>query len=154
MIEKLMLQAVGYGVLVTLLYGVWKCNARRWTRLARAYSASDGLQTDTSECYATRTMQTVILVGGHMGFNSYKGIVTVGVTSHGILFRLMAPFAMFHPPLLIPFRDCQIEPKQWYLIGKTSQFTLKQVSDVQMIVHDELLQWIGAQASQLATASS
>ena len=153
MLEKLMLSVVGYGFLFTLLYGICKCNARRWTRLAHAYRAPDLMHADAPICYATRTMQTVILVGGRVGSNSYKGIVTVGVTTEGILLRLMAPFSIFHPPLLIPFRDCHVEPKRWYLIGKTSQFTLNQVSDVQIIVHDELLQWIQLQAAQLAAAS-
>ena len=152
MIEKFMLSVVGYGFLFTLLYGIWKCNARRWTRLARAYRAPDLLHADAPECYATRTMQTVILVGGDIGWNSYKGIVTVGVTAQGILLQIMRPFSFFHPPLLIPFRESHIEPKQWYLVGKTSQFTLNQVSDVQIIVHDDLLQWIESQTAQFALA--
>ncbi|TWU25212.1 hypothetical protein Pla52o_15100 [Novipirellula galeiformis] len=153
MIEKLYLNAVGCGVLITLLYVLWKTNARRWSRLARAYRAHDKLQCTASECCPTRSMQTVILVGGDIGWNSYKGIATVGVTAEGILLRLMPPFHVFHPPLLIPFRDSHIEPKRWYLIGKTAQFTLSQVSDVQIIVHDELLQWIESQATQLAVTS-
>lgn len=147
MIEKLMLHIVGHGFVITLLCIIWKANARRWTRLARAYRVTDDLYAETPECYATRTMQTVILTGGDIGWNSYKAIVTVGVTHDGILLRLMPPFSAFHPPLLIPFADSRVEPKQWYLIGKTSQFILNQVSDVQVIVHDELLQWIDSQLS-------
>ncbi len=99
-------------------------------------------------------MQTVILVGGDIGWNSYKGIVKVGVTSEGILLQLMPPFAIFHPLLLIPFRDCHIEPKRWYLYGKTVQYTLDAVSDVQLIIHDDLQAWIESQAATLALAKT
>jgi len=145
MIEKLMLSLVGYGTFVGLMYGVWKANARRWNRLAAAYRAPAGIQ-----CAAERTMQTVILVGGQVGWNSYKGIATVGVTEEGILLRLMLPFTLFHPPLLIPYGDSQIEPRKWYLIGKTSQLTLRKVGNVQVIIHDELLHWIESQVTGLA----
>ncbi|MEZ6132012.1 MAG: hypothetical protein R3C59_25400 [Planctomycetaceae bacterium] len=153
MIETIFLSVVGYGTFIGLLCGVWKANARRWNRLARAYRADSDLTSNATECYATKTMQTVILVGGNVGWNSYKGIITVGVTHEGILLRVMTPFSAFHSPLLIPFGEIHIEPRQWYLIGKTSQFTLNQVSDVQIIVHDETLQWIESQVSQLAVAA-
>ncbi|MFK7818863.1 MAG: hypothetical protein AB8G99_09095 [Planctomycetaceae bacterium] len=94
-------------------------------------------------------MQTVILVGGDIGWNSYKGITTVGVTREGISLRLMAPFSIFHPPLLVPFRDIRIEPKRWYLLGKTFQLTLTGVTDVQLILHDELVDWIGLRTADL-----
>ena len=153
MIENLFLHAVGYGVVTVVMCVIWKCNARRWTRLARVYRASDVLPSEILECSAKRSMQTVFLVGGDIGWNSYKGIVTVGVTKKGIVLRLMPPFSLFHPPLLIPFRDSHIEPRRWYLVGKTSQFTLGKVTDVQLIVHDELLTWIESQAASLAIAS-
>lgn len=152
MIEKLYLYVVGYGVFFGLMYGIWKANARRWTRLARKYGCIDGSLSEESQCFAKRTMQTVILVGGDVGWNSYKGIVTVGVTPEGILLQLMPPFSTFHRPLLIPFRDSRVEPKQWYLFGKSFQYSVAQVSDVQIIVHDELQHWIESQAASLAVA--
>lgn len=144
MIEKLILSLFGYSVFVGLMYGVWKANARRWTRLAAAYRAPDGIT-----CAAERSMQTVILVGGQVGWNSYKGIVTVGVTEEGILLRVMRPFSAFHPPLLIPYGAMQIKPRKWYLAGKTSEITLRKVDNVQVIIHDETLQWVAAQAASL-----
>jgi hypothetical protein len=145
MIEKLMLNLVGYCVFAGLMYRIGKANARRWNRLAAAYRAPAGIK-----CAAECTMQTVILVGGHVGWNSYKGIVSVGVTEEGILLRLMLPFSFFHPPLLLPYGDNQIEPRKWYLVGKTSQLTLRKVGNVQVIIHDELLQWIESQVTGLA----
>jgi hypothetical protein len=148
MIEKLYLHLVEISVFVGLMYGVMKSNASLWALLARAYRADDGLS-----CDHQRTMQTVILVGGKVGWNSYNGIVTVGVTREGISLRLLPPFSLFHSPLLIPYREIQIEPRRWYLIGKTSQLTLNAVSDVQVIVHDELLQWIESQAMKATSVS-
>ncbi len=153
MIEKLFLNLIGYGVLAALLYTISRCNARRWNRLALVYRAPDQLQIDPSRNNACRTMQTVILVGGNVGWNSYNGLITVSVTEQGLLLQLMRPFSAFHSPLLIPFGEIQIEPKRWCLIGKTFQLTLKRVSDVQIIVHDDLLKWIELQASRLATSS-
>ncbi|WP_146535216.1 hypothetical protein [Rubripirellula reticaptiva] len=128
---------------------MWKLNARRWTRLARQYHA-----VDATGSVAERTMQTVILVAGDIGWNSYKGIATVGVTREGISLQLMSPFSIFHPPLLIPYGDCHIEPTRWYLIGKTVQYTLRGVGDVKMIIHDDLQVWIESQAAKLAHAQA
>ena len=139
---------------VGLMCVMWKCNARRWTRLAQAYRAVDSVVGDATDGAAKRTMQTVILVAGDIGWNSYKGIATVSVTREGILLRLMHPFSLFHPPLLIPFGDCHIEPKRWYLIGKTVQYTLRGISDVKMIIHDDLQEWIESQAAGLAIAQA
>ncbi|MCR9197649.1 MAG: hypothetical protein NXI04_03300 [Planctomycetaceae bacterium] len=137
----------GFSVFVGLMYGIWKANARRWTRLARVYKAANpGESMDA----VSKRMQTVILTGGHLGYNSYKGIATVSVTGEGLLFRMMPLFSIFHPPLLIPFRDISIAPKKWYVIGKTFQFTFAGVHNVQMIVHSELVEWIEAQTRELA----
>ncbi|WP_404305640.1 hypothetical protein [Neorhodopirellula lusitana] len=113
MISNLLFYLVGYSLPVGLMGMMWKANARRWTRLAQTYRA-----VDPGICIRKRTMQTVILVAGDIGWNSYKGIVTVGVTREGILLKVMPLFSIFHPPLLIPHADCHIEPRRWYLIGK------------------------------------
>lgn len=139
---------------VGLMCVMWKYNARRWTRLARAYPAVDSVDGDATDGVSKRTMQTVILVAGNIGWNSYKGIATVSVTREGIMLKLMPPFSLFHPPLLIPYGDCHIEPKRWYLIGKTVQYTLREVSDVKMIIHEDLQEWIESQAASLAIAQA
>lgn len=99
-------------------------------------------------------MQTVILVGGDIGWNSYSGITTVGVAPEGLLLKLMPLFAAFHPPLLIPYSELSIQPKRWYLIGKTHECTLRRVSDVRIVIHDELLEWIRSKATKLAAEAS
>ncbi len=147
MIGNLIFQLFSYSVPIAFVALIWKCNARRWSRLAQAYRADDA-----NDGTAKRIMQTVILVAGDIGWNSYKGIATVSVTRKGILLKLMKPFSVFHPPLLIPFGDCHIEPRHWYLIGKTVQYSLRGVSDVKMIVHEDLQDWIESQAASLAIA--
>ena len=150
MISTLFLHGVGYSVFFGLLYAICKSNARRWNRLAQVYRAEHDLLTTTFEAHPERSMQTVFLAGGDVGWNSYKGIVSVAITSQGILLKLMRPFSLFHPPLLIPLRDIHFEPTRWYLMGKTSQLTFRHVSNVQMIVHDDLVHWITSQLSQIA----
>lgn len=145
MIGDLVFYLISSSLPIALIGVMMKLNARRWTRLAQAYSA-----VDATDCVAKRTMQTVILVGGDVGWNSYNGIVTVGITREGILLQVMRPFSLFHPPLLIPYRDCQVEPRRWYLIGDTVQYTLLGVTDMQMIIHDDLQAWIESQAAGLA----
>lgn len=137
----------GLSIFAGLMYGILKAHARRWTRLARVYKAvSPGDFTNA----ATKRMQTIILTGGQLAYNSYKGIATVSVTAEGLLFRMMPLFSIFHPPLLVPFRDISVAPKKWYLIGKTFQLTFASVHNVQMIVHSELMEWIEDQARELA----
>ncbi|TWT43167.1 hypothetical protein [Botrimarina hoheduenensis] len=148
MISSLLSSLVGVGVFVALMVGISRANARRWHRLADVYRAPETLPPG-----AQTHWQTVFLVGGDIGWNSYRGILTVGVTPQGLLLKLMPLFSLLHPPLLIPYADLSLEPKRWYLIGKTHQMTVRRVSDVQLIVHDTLVDWIKTQASTLAVAA-
>lgn len=147
MISSMFANLFGTGILLLLMSGIWKANARRWNRLAAVYDEQLATACATG---STKHMQTVILTGGHMGYNSYKGIVTVEVTGEGILFRIMTPFSMFHSPLLVPFGDIQVAPNRWYLLGKTFQLTFAGVNDVQMIVHSETIEWIEQETHKLA----
>ncbi len=146
-ISALFSKLFGFSIFAGLMYGIWKANARRWTRLARAYEAATAGGIADAD---SKRMQTIILTGGNVGWNSYKGIATVAVTSEGLLFRIMPLFSIFHPPLLVPFRDISVAPKKWYLVGKTFQLTFAGVEDVQMIVHSELIEWIEQQTRELA----
>lgn len=107
MIGTLLSQLVGVGFVLALIAGMYKANARRWGRLARAYRVTGHLPS-----HAETGMQTIILLGGDLGWNSYRGITTVGVAPEGLLLKLMPPFSIFHPPLLIPYSDLSIEPKR------------------------------------------
>lgn len=142
MIEKLILNTIGMSVFVSLMCFTWKATARRWTRLARVYRAPRNILIAESSPSQQQTMQSLILVGGNIAWNSYKGIVKVSVKDEGIELRLFPPFSIFHPPLFIPFRDIQIQPKKWYLVGKTFQMSLTSVKDVQLILHSELVEWV------------
>ena len=149
MIGSLIFYLVSLSLPFGLVLAMSKRCSARWNRLARAYPVVDG-----TECVAKRTMQTVILDAGSLQWNSYKGIVTVGVTSKGILLKVMPPFSMFHPPILIPYRECQVEARRWYLIGKTVQYTLRQAGDLKIIIHNDTQEWIELQIASLAIAQA
>ncbi|MGB7343844.1 MAG: hypothetical protein WBD20_06510 [Pirellulaceae bacterium] len=149
MIGNLLFYLMSLSLPFGLVLAMSKRCSERWNRLARAYPVVDGI-----ECVAKRTMQTVILDGGSLQWNSYKGIVTVGVTSKGILLKVMPPFSIFHPPILIPYRECQVEPRRWYLIGKTVQYTLRQAGNVKVIIHEDTQEWIESQVASLAIAQA
>lgn len=146
MISTIFANVFGTGIAVGLFFAVWKANARRWGRLARAYEASNCSELVND----ARRMQTVILTGGDIGWNSYKGITTVAVSSDGLVFRIMIPFSMFHPTLLVPFREISVAPAKWYLIGKSFRLTFAGVENVQMIIDDKLMEWIEQQSRELA----
>lgn len=151
MINALFANLFGTSIFIGLMYAVWKANARRWNRLARVYQLSSKPSPPESD---VMRMQTVILTGRDIGWNSYKGITTVAVTSDGILFQIMPVFSAFHKPLLIPFGEISVAPKKWYLFGKSFQLSFSGVDDVQMIVHSELMEWVEKRTQKLAAAVS
>ncbi|MEM8944583.1 MAG: hypothetical protein AAGD11_05305 [Planctomycetota bacterium] len=144
----LLLNLVGVSVFVGSLAMVWTANARRWNRLALPY-CDDRPPIDST----LRQMQSLVLVGGGIAFNSYKGIVTVGISSDGISLRLFAPFSVFHPPLLIPYQDIQVEPTSWYLNCSSFRYSFAAVDDVEMIVDDTLKDWIDREVGRLASGT-
>lgn len=142
--SKLLLFLIGQVVFVGVLRLVWKSNATRWNRLARAYAADAPLA-----CKARRHLQSVILVGGGIAFNSYRGIVRVGATNEGMTLSLLPPWSFFHPPLLIPYGDIRIQPTSWYLNTKSFKCSFADASDVEVLVDEELMEWVEAQAARL-----
>ena len=148
MIAKLFSMIVGYGVFFGLMYGILKVKAGYWNRLAEKYAVDPS---DRPLSFAKRNMQTVFVAETRLKSQSYLGITTVSVTRDGIFLSLIPPFSIFHRPLLIPFGDCRVEPSRWYLFGNASyQFTLSQVKGVQIIINDDLQEWIVDQLKQLS----
>ncbi|QDV63462.1 hypothetical protein [Crateriforma conspicua] len=154
MMEKIIMHLFGYGVFVALMVTMSKAHARRWNRLAAKYRANQRPTNATTPVFSKRTMQTVFLTGRDIGWNSYKGIVTVSVGDEGIMLSLMPPFSLFHPPLQLLYRDIRMEPTRWGLISNCWRYTVTGVHDVQIVMYDELHEWIQNQAAALVPAAT
>lgn len=142
---SVLLFIVGQCVFVGAISLVWRANARRWNRLARAYRTEHLSAGETQ-----LRMQTLILVGGNIAFNSYKGTVTIGLTHAGITLRLLGPFAIYHPPLCIPYSDIDVRPTSWYLNSASFKYSFAQVDDVEIIIDEELKSWIETNVAHLS----
>lgn len=154
MIQQIVMPLLGGAIVVALLGGIWKCNARRWNRLAAVYRADCSEQNSLDPESEQLSYQTLILTGGAVGWNSYKGITTVGVSRDGIMLRPHTLFSIFHPPLLIPFGDLSIKAKRWRLFGQTYECTLSGVHNVRIIIDEGLLNWIESRTTQLVETST
>ncbi len=119
-----------------LIFGgmLW-ANARRWRYLAEHYA------TDDEHTGETRHMQNAVLLGLG-GFNSLKGIVSIGVNEAGVSLRVMPVFSLFHMPLFIPHSDIQGWGTSWYLDGSSSELQLRHAPDVKIVVPTETATWI------------
>jgi len=125
----------GIAVFVFIFGGMQRANARRWRHLAKFYAAKPPEPTHK------RSMQSIVLLGLG-GFNSLKGIVTIGAHKDGLSLRVLAPFALFHEPLFIPYSDIKGWGTSWYLDAPSTELEFRNVPDVKMVMPQEQAEWI------------
>lgn len=131
-----MLSVFGMSVFVAIFGGMLWSNARRWRYLAKSYAAT------SPALIEKRSLQSVVLLGLG-GYNSLKGIVTIGVHDDGVSLRVLAPFALFHVPLFIPYNDIRGWGTSWYVDARSSELTFRKAPDVQLVMPAEQAEWIG-----------
>ena len=130
-----MLSLFGTSVFLFLFFGMLRLNAYRWRYLSEQYGAVG------SRVLETRRMQSAVLLGLN-GFNSLKGIVTIGRHDTGVSFRVMAPFSLFHSPLFIPYADIKGARTRWYIDGPSTELEFAHAPDVKMIMPEEQAEWL------------
>ena len=134
-----MLSLFGTSVFIAIFGGMLWSNARRWRYLAQHYAAA------STSPIETRRLQSAVLIGIG-GYNSLKGIVTIGVHDAGVSLRILAPFALFHAPLFIPYGDIRGWGTSWYLDARSTELTLRQAPDVKVVMPAEQAEWIARHA--------
>ena len=130
-----MLFIFGICVFVLIFGGILRANARRWRYLAKSYAAAAPAPIEK------RSLQSVVLLGLG-GYNSLKGIVTIGAHDDGVSLRVMTPFSLFHAPLFVPYSDIRGFGTSWYVDGRSSELTFRQAPDVKLVMPSEQAEWI------------
>lgn len=93
-----------------------------WRSLAERYPAPVGPPLD-EERYRFTSVRTG---WGLFGTALYQGCVTVGVGSRGFSLALWAPFALFHPPMFIPWEALErCRSVEWPRGGPLTQITVR-----------------------------
>ena len=139
---------VGFFVFFGAMKFLLKSSARRWNQLAEEYSVEG-----PTENLSQRRMQNLILFGGVIGYNSYIGISTVGITSEGLSLSLLPPWSIYHPPLLIPFEDLSLRETSWYLNVRSYKYTCSKVDNIELILDEKLVKWIETNSPLCTTRS-
>lgn len=139
-----MLTLFGLAMFAAIYGGMLWSNSRRWRYLSRHYSSGVGAPT------RSKSMQSVVLLGLG-GFNSKKGIVTVGVHKDGVSLRVLPLFSLFHEPLFVPYTDIKGWATTWYLDAPSTEIELRRAPEVKLILPEELAEWIkGFSGSKMA----
>lgn len=137
-----MLSLFGTSVFLFLFFGMLRLNAYRWRYLSENYGAAG------SRVLEKRRMQSAVLLGLN-GYNSLKGIVTIGRHDTGVSFRVMAPFSLFHAPLFIPYTDIKGARTRWYIDGPSTELEFTHAPDVKMIMPEEQAEWLQRHAGDV-----
>ncbi|MEZ6068354.1 MAG: hypothetical protein R3B90_22160 [Planctomycetaceae bacterium] len=119
----------------------WR-HASRWNLLARVYAG------DTAWQGERRSFQTALLRTHSLIYSSYKGIVQVEANETGIVLSLIWPFSLFHPKLFLPVEEIQLEPTSWYLNSRSYALTMSEVPEVEMVLDEEIVKWMGAKTGR------
>lgn len=136
-----MFSVFGYSVFFVLFFGMLHANARRWRMLAAIYGGDGGPLRDK------RSLQSAVLLGIG-GYNSLKGILTIGVHDEGVSLRVLPPFSLFHDPLFIPYRDIRGWRTSWYLDTQSIELEFAGVQAIKMVVPADQAEFIGSFAGR------
>lgn len=136
-----MLTLVGLSTFILCFGGMLWSNSRRWRYLARSYAK------DMQRPAKKRSMQSAVLYG-QFGYNSLKGILSIGAHRDGVSFRIMAPFSLFHAPLFIPYRDIRGWKATWYLDSPSVELEFASAPEIKMIMPAEQAEWIKSYSGQ------
>ncbi len=139
-----MLSLIGVSVFLGSFGGILWVTARRWRYLAKSYAGT------SSAPIEKRYMQSAVLIGLG-GFNSLKGIVTIGAHETGVSLRLLAPFSLFHTPLFIPYSDIRGWGTTWYLNARSTELEFRQAPKVKLVMSADQAEWIKSHAGHKMT---
>lgn len=130
-----------------LFFGVHWRNAYRWRMLARHYGREWRQPTET------RTMQNGVLYGHDTAYNSYKGILKIGVDHNGVSLAIIRPFSFFYfcEPLYIPFKEIKGWQQSWYLDSKSVELEFARVPEIKMVMPADQVEWMRKRAGQQLT---
>lgn len=135
-IQKMMSLAFGLGIVVGLMSLVGFRSSFRWRYLADHYGPPADQPT------IEKQFQNAILYGHGVAYNSYNGIVTIGVLNGGIALRLFKPFSFFHKPLFIPFTDIKGWKQRWFLNTPSIELEFAKAPDVKVVMPKDQVDWL------------
>lgn len=139
-----MMTVFGLSVFLFIFLGTLWRGACRWRSLAKAYAGVPGRPIET------RRFQSVVLLG--LGaYNTLNGIVTISVHHQGVSMRMLGPFALFHAPLFIPYRDIRGWGTSWYLNAPSTELQFKNAEHIKVVMPTEQAKWIGSFSGQVMT---
>ena len=123
---------VGAGLYTLVLYR----KAHFWRKLADIYGS------DWRPAPMQKHMRQGALYGTGIAFQSYSGILSIGVHPDGLALKVMLPFSAFHPPLFVPFKEISGWKQDWYLNGESTELSFRQAPDVRFVLPAEDAHWI------------
>ena len=128
------------------VFVLWR-QAYAWRQFAARYGHDDVIPT-------TEKFGWLVLSRGWLPYQSYNGIVVVGVKGDILTLRIRKPFHFFHTPLAIPFSDISTERTRWYLNDRSYKLTTRLVTDFNLTMPEEIIRWIEQKSGRRLIAAS
>jgi len=132
--------AFGLSVVAGLMLYISYRNSYRWRYLADRYGSN------ANELHTKKHLQNAILYGNGGAYNSYNGILTIGIMDTGLVLRILKPFSAFHQPLFIPFMDIRGWKQLWYLNSRSVELEFTGAPDVKVLIPECQAKWISDNA--------
>ena len=128
--------AFGLAIWGGILYLIFSRDAGYWRLLAEPYARP------WYRPIAKKGMRSAVVYGGNRPSKSYNGILSIGVHETGVALRVMRPFAFFHKPLFIPFRDIRGWDQDWYINARSVELEFRRAPDLKMVMPASQIKWM------------
>ncbi|MHC2069269.1 hypothetical protein ACYFX5_17490 [Bremerella sp. T1] len=102
-----------------------------WGQLATRFRASDAPKGKYFYCQTAG-----------VGDGSYRGMLTVGVTEEGLYLAVLLPFRLFHPPLLIPWKEITHVHESHFLAWRNCYLGIGYPEWASIVVYNDVVEAI------------
>jgi len=134
---------IGLAVFLAIMWLAARYHSRMWRMVAAQYAGKAGN-------FVARKLPETIVIAGRVDaalafrprdYRQYAGAILT-LREDALAVSLIPPFNIFCPPILLPFDEMVLAPTAWALWTKPYAIRMKQLSEIDIIVGRDTVQWI------------
>ena len=127
-LQTLFSSVIGFAFVGGMLSFIYWRHGWRWRRIQQAFPEAG------EPPIRKWHLQSVYCHADGLIFNSYRGMVTIGVGEDGLTFSVIPPFSLIQSAFFVPYRDLMAYQQDWLLMGRCCQLEFRGVPDMKMVI--------------------
>lgn len=151
-IRMIMSLGIGAGVMVAILYPMYRLHVSMWERVAAEYQKDFDAKANPTKLFGAVAIAESGLRWPVKSNKHQRAYPPVHVTllPEGIGIRMSWLFSLGMKPLVLPFSEMELASTRWALWGHPVAIRMKGVEGVDIILYREALEWLADRSPVVA----